>query len=161
MVQFRKKPVVIEAIQWDGTHSTAVAIIAALDPGTDTLARPRLDYLHGEDSMRLFVKTLEGQMEASPGDWIIRGVKGELYPCKPDIFEATYEVASPLTASTADVTPEMIEEGRKWSSYTNSDADLVAIYVAMHAKAPPHEPAVSEEDDRAGEEWFFDMDGKP
>lgn len=39
------------------------------------------------------IKTLEGTMHASPGDWIIRGVKGELYPCKPDIFEATYEPA--------------------------------------------------------------------
>ena len=38
-----------------------------------------------------FIETLEGRMEAKPGDWIIRGVKGELYPCKPDIFEATYE----------------------------------------------------------------------
>ncbi len=49
----------------------------------------------------LAVKTLEGTMYASPGDWIIRGVKGELYPCKPDIFAATYEpVAAPFKVRT-------------------------------------------------------------
>jgi hypothetical protein len=43
---------------------------------------------HGD---KISIITLEGIMEASPGDWVIRGVKGELYPCKPDIFEATYD----------------------------------------------------------------------
>ena len=44
----------------------------------------------------LEIETLEGIHRAMPGDWIIRGVKGELYPCKPDIFEATYEAENPL-----------------------------------------------------------------
>ncbi len=44
-------------------------------------------------SGRMYIRTLEGEMEALPGDWIIMGVKGEFYPCKPDIFEATYEPA--------------------------------------------------------------------
>lgn len=84
MSKFRKKPVEIEAIQW--TEDNADEVQAFL--------------MTGEFAANGWVKgryvnigTLEGLMVASPGDWIIRGVKGEHYPCKPDIFEATYEVA--------------------------------------------------------------------
>ncbi len=49
----------------------------------------------GESSVHLMIKTLEGQMRATPGDYIIRGIKGEIYPCKPDIFEATYYPKQP------------------------------------------------------------------
>jgi hypothetical protein len=90
-VKYRKKPVVIEAMQFLGP----VGIIADLDQAVafdgwivanqgDVACRYRGD--------KLIIPTLEGEMEASPGDWIIKGVKGELYPCKPDIFEATYEL---------------------------------------------------------------------
>jgi len=80
MSRYRKKPVVIEAVQWTGSNLQDVAAIGGgSEYGQDFL---------GDD---LTIKTLEGEMRASPGDWIIRGVKGELYPCKPDIFEATYE----------------------------------------------------------------------
>lgn len=75
---FRKKPVVIGAIQYDGTN--AGEIETATGAGT----------LYARDG-DMFIHTLEGEMRASPGDWIIRGVKGELYPCKPDIFAETYE----------------------------------------------------------------------
>lgn len=85
MAKFRKKPVVIEAIQ--------------LAPGRDGIRQTvglLFDFMGGSEwetnsSGGIDIKTLEGTMTASPGDWIIRGVKGELYPCKPDIFEATYE----------------------------------------------------------------------
>ncbi|BDZ40801.1 hypothetical protein GCM10025865_01000 [Paraoerskovia sediminicola] len=70
--KFRKKPVIIEAMQWDGTPEGATPIINWI---LET----------GERSA----------MRATPGDWIIRGVQGEFYPCKPDIFEATYEVVGP------------------------------------------------------------------
>lgn len=79
-MKFRKKPVVIEAVQFDGTlASIALLHIPACsqDLGSDTLQ----------------IETLEGVMTAQPGDWIIQGVKGEHYPCKPDIFAATYEPA--------------------------------------------------------------------
>ena len=80
MPGFRKKPVVIEAVQWTGDILDAETItnFAADDP-------------IGFQNDSLAVFTLEGLMTASPGDWIIRGVQGELYPCKPDIFAATYE----------------------------------------------------------------------
>ncbi len=80
MSKFRKKPVVIDAVQYRGGehHSELAADVVA--------GRVR----YPEDGT-LLIATLEGAMCARPGDWIIRGVKGELYPCKPDIFEATYE----------------------------------------------------------------------
>lgn len=90
MAQFRKKPVVIEAVQWNqpgGFSEVPDWIKAALafSPGTaGSVIRM------GDD---LDVWTLEGKMTARPGDWLIRGIKGEVYPCKPDIFSATYEPA--------------------------------------------------------------------
>jgi len=75
-MKYRKKPVVIEATQWfkHGDHPAVVI------------------EFQGEP-MPPYVWTLEGLMQVTPGDWIITGVKGEHYPCKPDIFEMTYEVA--------------------------------------------------------------------
>lgn len=87
MAKFRKKPVVIEAVQWTGCASQLL-----LDMAT-TEDRELSVVSIGATGDQLHIKTLEGVMVASPGDWIIRGVKGELYPCKPDIFEATYEPA--------------------------------------------------------------------
>lgn len=83
-MQYRKKPVVIEATQWrsgkfDGNAPDWVET-AALDGSI---------YRKGGN---LVIKTLEGDMRVEDGDWIIRGVAGELYPCKPDIFDKTYEV---------------------------------------------------------------------
>ena len=80
MAKFRKKPVEIEAFQWTGDTRE----LAEFTEGkTD-----RLIQVYGDT---LTITTLEGEMTAHNGDWIIRGVQGELYPCKPDIFEATYE----------------------------------------------------------------------
>lgn len=88
MPKFRKRPVVIEAIQWDGTFDGYHAVSALQTDRPITLHRERfgVDVLH--------ISTLEGVMTATAGDWIIRGVKGEVYPCKPDIFAATYEEVS-------------------------------------------------------------------
>lgn len=86
-MKFRKKPVVIEAVQFNGNNRREV--LSFVYPGMSE------DGLRGAEIMRLpvVISTLEGDMTASPGDWIIKGVKGEFYPCKPDIFEATYEPA--------------------------------------------------------------------
>ena len=82
MGKYVKLPIVIEAHQWDGTVLSATLIIDwILDH--DHVAR-----YHGVGEM--VIDTLEGQMSVSPMDWVIRGVKGEFYPCKPDIFYATY-----------------------------------------------------------------------
>ena len=86
MPQFRKKPVVIEAVQWLNRK-----IICPPGPAWFVEAEERNEIQLAGDV--LYIKTLEGEMRADIGDWIIRGVRGELYPCKPDIFEATYEPA--------------------------------------------------------------------
>lgn len=78
MSKFRKKPVVIEAIQFIGNFDEIEAFV-----GGDA------EFRDG----KLLVATLEGPLWASRNDWIIKGIKGEFYPCKPDIFEATYEPA--------------------------------------------------------------------
>ena len=78
MGKYRKKPVVVRAVQWTGNNWTE---IAAFHRGDDFLT----------EGAKLICRTLEGSLYAQVGDWIIEGVKGEIYPCKPDIFEATYE----------------------------------------------------------------------
>lgn len=89
MPKFRKRPVVIEAIQYHpGKNCEEVAAFLGYDYPVD--CDSDLDPEDHSDQPWL-IATLEGTMEASPGDWIIRGVQGEFYPCKPDIFEATYE----------------------------------------------------------------------
>lgn len=100
-MKFRKKPVVIDAIRWLGTERclTEDVLPFIADGHADFEHLPRApDDPHVHNGIgftppdgNLFIPTLEGTMTASPGDWIIRGVKGEFYPCKPDIFEATYE----------------------------------------------------------------------
>lgn len=84
-MKFRKKPVVIEAVQWLGDNPEEVA---KLSNGTRELEFCD-DFI--EDKPEVKIKTLEGVMTANKFDWIIKGVSGELYPCKPDIFEKTYE----------------------------------------------------------------------
>lgn len=81
-MKFVKKKVVIEAVHWNGNEisETPKWILEALNNGV---------LIYFGDKIQ--VRTLEGVMTASPGDYIIRGVDGELYPCKPDIFEKTYE----------------------------------------------------------------------
>lgn len=86
MPKFRKLPVVIDAIQWNGSNRVEVAkfIKGGMLEANDTTLFP------GD---AVFIETLEGTMRANVGDWVIKGVAGEFYPCKPDIFEATYEAA--------------------------------------------------------------------
>lgn len=86
---FRKKPVNIAAIQWTGTNFDEVKAFF----GGDAKKYSNLVDLNDQPIKgNLIIETLEGNHTASPGDFIIRGVKGEYYPCKSDIFEQTYEV---------------------------------------------------------------------
>jgi hypothetical protein len=83
MKHYRKKPVVIQAIQWDGTPEGVMSIKNFIDYTTTLII----------NSEYLTIETLEGDMKVMPNDWVIKGVNGEFYPCKPDIFEKTYEDA--------------------------------------------------------------------
>ena len=123
MAQYRKKPVVIEAVRWRGYHSNLGITVEAPDqpieitadnmngikwePLPAWLPSPLPEAVWGQNSRRptqpgeivrdgdvIYIGTLEGEMCAAPGDWIIRGVKGEIYPCKPGIFAATYETTT-------------------------------------------------------------------
>jgi len=78
-MKFRKKPIVIEAIQYDGTLDSLMMV--------DKFTGHTLIMQHKKPS----INTLEGKMIIETGDWIIKGINGEFYPCKPDIFEKTYE----------------------------------------------------------------------
>jgi len=89
-VRFRKKPVIIEAIRWDGKIGTLRQL---QEIGMDTTLYSTGSY--PIEICNLRIKTLEGEMRADIGDWIIKGVKSEFYPCKPDIFEQTYEPVEP------------------------------------------------------------------
>ena len=94
MAKFTKKPVVIEALQNDGTWPPVIAWLEAIAPpelGGFVFAPLTKPPITRNPDGSLNIVTLEGTMRANVGDWIIRGVKGEFYPCKPDIFAATYE----------------------------------------------------------------------
>lgn len=82
MKKFRKKPVVIEAVQWTGKWSD----LKELFP----IENASLPMDWNRETNEVIIHTLEGDMVASVGDWLIKGVRGEVYPCKPDIFEMTY-----------------------------------------------------------------------
>ena len=83
MSRYRKRPVEVEAVRWDGHNQGEIAAMFA----DDLKAIQQL----GRSGEHLLIRTLEGTMQANRGDWIIKGVAGEAYPCKDDIFQKTYE----------------------------------------------------------------------
>jgi hypothetical protein len=93
MIQmFRKKPVVIEAVQIHRiTDEESVTDYLARNEGIANWCGGVSHMLSNEADPHFIIHTLEGDMKASAEDWIIKGVNGEFYPCKPDIFEKTYE----------------------------------------------------------------------
>lgn len=89
MPKFRKKPVEIEAVQWLATKASWDAILAMGCPTMPGIM----------ETGTFLIPTLEGDMTASKGDWIIKGVSSEFYPCKPDIFEKTYDLVEEKSMS--------------------------------------------------------------
>lgn len=96
MPRFRKKPVVIEAIRFDGENYDEIGHFVGF-----------AGHIIGREKA-IQIKTREGLMIASPGDWIIKGVAGEFYPCKPDIFDTTYEPAEHKVEAWSDDDDEVI-----------------------------------------------------
>lgn len=96
MAKYRKRPVIIEAVQWHklGDHP------AVLTPTSCPRGEPLRPLIGGPECG--WIRTLEGPLIVSPGDWIITGVQGEHYPCKPDIFDATY---APVQATKINFVP--------------------------------------------------------
>lgn len=88
MGKYRKKPVVIEAIQFDGSNFDEILEFGNKEGEKRNILKN--SFTGNQDY--LFIRTLEGNMKVSEGDYVIKGVQGEFYPCKPNIFEATYDV---------------------------------------------------------------------
>jgi len=110
---YRKKPVVIEAVLWDGSNLDEVKQFCAGAARYELMARGNYELVIGtlEDGEDLIAKHV-----ASKGDWIIKGVQGEFYPCKPDIFEATYDPAdtpSPQPIPFLTPAPDIASENER------------------------------------------------
>lgn len=109
-MKYRKKPVIIDAIQWTGGNMVEIADFAK--------GFAKFDEIRQGDAENkipaqydLSIQTLEGTMQASRGDYIIKGVNGEFYPCKPDIFEKTYEKADSSSAMDFGDAIEVLKQG--------------------------------------------------
>ena len=108
MARYRKKPVVIEAVQipavvyngktWNGPNGSPFKCEVLPQWLEDAFTNGSIAvHRSDQDLAVLAIKAPEGTMVAEPDDWIIRGLNGELYPCKPDIFEATYELVAAIS----------------------------------------------------------------
>ena len=98
--KYRKKPVIVEAVIWTGNNIDEVK----------ELAKNAVEHIIFVDN-NLYIETLEGRMNVSVGDYVIKGIAGEFYPCKPDIFKETYETVSMV--SDNDKTTVSMSEYRK------------------------------------------------
>ena len=90
-MKFRKRPVVIEAVQWTGDNLAEIIAFTGLHPSAEKWTWGEYEAVVKLEGLKIF--TIEGPMMALVNDWIIKGVAGEFYPCKPDIFDKTYEPA--------------------------------------------------------------------
>lgn len=141
--QFRKKPVTISAIRWTGDNLREVIAFTGKHPGWDKWFSSWEDYERHvqQDGQQFKIFTLEGTMRADIGDWIIRGVKGGHYPCKPDIFEATYETspaAAPVSAEPMAEITGMDEYGPSlgWHKHWINFRVGTKLYTAPVAAQP-------------------------
>jgi hypothetical protein len=95
--KYAAKPKIIEAILFDGTN--AFQVLDFMGIGKDKAIVNHLNVYMDPQDGGLLIPTLEGIMHASQGDFIIKGIQGEFYPCKPDIFAACYEELKPVTSA--------------------------------------------------------------
>lgn len=104
-MKFKKKPVIIEARQLNAQSRKGISkwINRGITGDADNKSGLTAWYYESNGDSELYIQTLEGVMTAADGDWIIKGVKGEFYPCKPDIFSATYERTNECKESTTNI----------------------------------------------------------
>ena len=107
-MKFQKKPVVIDAVQFTGDNIEEI---------WDAYSASNI-YGPTDTDPNAYILTLEGKMQCSPNDWIIQGVRGELYPCKPDIFEMTYE---PVTDSNQMNHDPLCKLPNEWETFLDVD----------------------------------------
>ena len=109
-MKYRKRSLVIEAVKWNGMNKSEIEQFAGDNVKIEVIRESNAEY-GIPPQIDCTIKTLEGDMMPSPGDYIIKGVKGEFYPCKPDIFEKTYDEAdSSLSISFGDAI-EVLKQG--------------------------------------------------
>ena len=125
--KYQKKPIIIEAVQWIGKNLPELVIFGLTGA-----------YMLSDN--RLQISTLEGGHIASVGDWIIKGIKGEFYPCKPDIFDLTYQLSEPKPDESRLLTKEEIraisdEIYKQYNSGNYLDINREEIAKAQLAKA--------------------------
>jgi hypothetical protein len=121
-MKFTKKPVTIDAVEWNGQNKRQISEFVG---GAETFA-----YSQDRAQHDLFIDTLEGQHRAQVGDMIIKGVQGEFYPCKPDIFELTYSEGEP-SAALIDVGLERSRQDEKWGGKDHDDKHPVWEFVQL------------------------------
>ncbi len=92
-MKYRKKPVVIDAVQFNGRNVGEIEVFIGKKLKTRVFSDAAYEAGVAAPLFEIDIETLEGVMTATPNDYIIKGVKGEFYPCKPDVFEQTYEKA--------------------------------------------------------------------
>jgi hypothetical protein len=114
---FRKKPVVIEAVQFTGDNFEEIAAFV-----------PKQSFPAYNVTQKVcFINTLEAQeLRADAGDWIIKGVKGEFYPCKPDIFAQTYDLVGPTTRPTIEELEKILANAEPVPININPDGSIYA-----------------------------------
>jgi hypothetical protein len=140
MKTYRKKPIEVEAVQYVGTNYLE---IREWSPAVRPL-----------DSERLVIQTLEGAMYADMGDWIIRGVKGEFYPCKPDVFALTYdESPQPEPTSYVDDLVKGVKDLRK-DLQNDAPDEAVGCKVAGGFESPEEVPSIVNPDTLGGNSLF-------
>lgn len=88
---YRKKPVIVEAVQYNNLNKAEIEAFVGKKLRQELETETAYLAVKGSPKFSLIIETLEGNHKAMPSDYIIKGIKGEFYPCKPDIFEATYE----------------------------------------------------------------------
>ncbi|EIA3336339.1 hypothetical protein ACSVMK_11460 [Salmonella enterica] len=141
--RFTKKPVTISAIQWTGDNLPDVIEFTGKHPRWGDWFADMGEYIAHvrSDGNRFKIFTLEGVMDALPGDWIIRGVQGEHYPCKPDIFAATYDPAELQERRKAD--SELVSHRYKLDQSGDVTSELTELRIRrwkMQALRDAHNP---------------------
>jgi hypothetical protein len=130
-MKFRKKPLVIDAMQWTGENLLEVIRFTGLNPSASHFKWDEYAELVRNDGLKIF--TLEGKMSAGVGDWIIKGVKGEFYPCKEDIFNMTYELAKPVQVIAAYQSESKPSDMLSVEDYENIDPIWHWMYRPLYA----------------------------
>lgn len=143
-IKATKKPVTIEAVKWDGENSGE--IIAFCGDSAFTAVESQMGQTETEE---LYIKTLEGNHHATVGDYIIKGVNGEFYPCKPDIFEKTYDIVGDDSGKILKV-----KAGVRYFEDGNVNGEEDISYEEQEKGVKPRIPCVK------GENWCLDIDAE-